>query len=401
MKAFVMACRNWLRVVLPGHLLELAATWLLAWCLLLAIRHWAFDHEVLQSVFHFLGFYPPLLLALAYGGFRTWYFHPIENVPYATWLRTTPWHYPQPLPLGPLLLVAQDAVVLGCLSAVFTLTMIDPGESMLMAWYHFAAIVPGLFLGMRGGFVWLSALAHRERYGMYLIPLLVGVILWNLFSFSLWIAVIVCVGLVCRFSLHRFVRYSESLVPGSSILALLRQVQVVSSKVWPVERMLDIRAGRLLGRQDTFLMAASYAWVAASCAHASIALHPSPPKTLEFVSSYVLPPLVVGGLMRLATYCLVHVPPMGLIGRIPTRRFIVPGYDRVLVAPLAGVAVGGVLPGVLLRIGMPVEGVIGVSLLLGLWALLEIGPSLDEWNHTGHHRLRSGGRNKRVFSTPS
>src|SRR5580765_387984 len=56
--------------------------------------------------------------AVAYGFVRLWRFHPACKPAYCSWLEMSPWTARKPLPLGPIHLVWQDAVVLGVLAAV-------------------------------------------------------------------------------------------------------------------------------------------------------------------------------------------------------------------------------------------------------------------------------------------
>jgi hypothetical protein len=56
--------------------------------------------------------------AVVYAFLRLWRFHPACKPAYCSWLEMSPWTSRQPLPLGPLHLVWQDAVVLGVLAAV-------------------------------------------------------------------------------------------------------------------------------------------------------------------------------------------------------------------------------------------------------------------------------------------
>src|SRR6266487_2602254 len=55
-----------------------------------------------------------------YALYRLWRFHPACNQPYAAWLKLSPWTADKPLPLGPIHLVWQDAVVVGALTALAT-----------------------------------------------------------------------------------------------------------------------------------------------------------------------------------------------------------------------------------------------------------------------------------------
>ena len=57
-------------------------------------------------------------VAFIYGIYRVVKFHPDTNQRYRDWLATTPWTYGKPLPLGPLRLVWEDAVIIACLIGV-------------------------------------------------------------------------------------------------------------------------------------------------------------------------------------------------------------------------------------------------------------------------------------------
>src|SRR5262249_55837152 len=56
--------------------------------------------------------------ALVYAVFRLLRFHPACNPAYSAWLEMSPWTAAKPLPVGPVHLVWQDAVVVGSLAAL-------------------------------------------------------------------------------------------------------------------------------------------------------------------------------------------------------------------------------------------------------------------------------------------
>src|SRR5258705_8010606 len=51
-------------------------------------------------------------IAAVVGNYRATVFNPLASAGYRRWLATTPWRPPQPLPLGPVHLVARDLIVL-------------------------------------------------------------------------------------------------------------------------------------------------------------------------------------------------------------------------------------------------------------------------------------------------
>lgn len=97
---------------------------------------------------------------------------------------------------------------------------------------------------------------------------------------------------------------------------------------------------------------------------------------------------------RLFVYLGSYRPPIGIWGRIMTGRWIIPGYDYVLLAPLCILLVellGGVAGS---RAAPATAGDSGYGLAIyplataaALIVALNMGPSLPEWRLTGHHRI--------------
>jgi hypothetical protein len=100
--------RRWLRVVLPiDQLAYIVLAVLLALTSVRLIRDRGPDDEL--AIWQIYVVYGSTIL---YAAFRAIYFHPVENRRYGNWLADSPWKYPQPLPLGPLQLVWQDALLI-------------------------------------------------------------------------------------------------------------------------------------------------------------------------------------------------------------------------------------------------------------------------------------------------
>jgi hypothetical protein len=121
-------------------------------------------------------------------------------------------------------------------------------------------------------------------------------------------------------------------------------------------------------------------------------------------------------LTRFALYQVAQLwPPISLAGRVATGRWLIPGYDRVLVAPLLAVAVfvftvlalldvspkvaspprtaaglGQVVVPALYRAAS--DPVLQASVAVGLVLLitLTVGPSRRRWLLTGTFRIRPG-----------
>jgi hypothetical protein len=100
--------------------------------------------------------------------------------------------------------------------------------------------------------------------------------------------------------------------------------------------------------------------------------------------------LVYGIIGRVALYCNGYAPPIGLWGRIALGRFIIPGYDQVLVAPVLAIlsfAAARFLP---VWSGMPEYFGPPIAVTAVWWSLVCVGPGLEAWRLTGNHRIVKG-----------
>ncbi len=81
-------------------------------------------------------------------------------------------------------------------------------------------------------------------------------------------------------------------------------------------------------------------------------------------------------------------PPISILGRLATFRWVIPSYDRAFVAPIAGIVfLWGFAGRELFRPGS--QSIVGVSILLTV-ALLVVflpGPSLRTWALTSECRI--------------
>jgi hypothetical protein len=106
----------------------------------------------------------------------------------------------------------------------------------------------------------------------------------------------------------------------------------------------------------------------------------------------VLPVLagIIGVVVRLFRYLDGYMPPTSLLGRLGTGRLIIPGYDRVFVAPaVAAIAAFGI-PLAFEAAGWNERLGLSVATTATLFANLGMGPTLAEWRLTGRRRLAAG-----------
>ena len=97
--------------------------------------------------------------------------------------------------------------------------------------------------------------------------------------------------------------------------------------------------------------------------------------------------LVVSGGRALA-YLTGTWPPISLAGRLATGRLIIPGYDRIFVAPLAMLIFGFAGPITLYMIHAPEVLIPAVSVWGVVMLGMSIGPSLETWRLTGCYRIK-------------
>jgi hypothetical protein len=91
--------------------------------------------------------------------------------------------------------------------------------------------------------------------------------------------------------------------------------------------------------------------------------------------------------VRTIHYCTGYAPPISLMGRIRTFRWIIPGYDKIFLAPFCTLLVGVLAidsfrpPGLDDLIALP------IALAIAVTVTLDTGPSMQSWRLTGQHRI--------------
>jgi len=369
------------------------------WALFLALAGYAailiagyfapFEPSDLRAMGMLLGF-----MAAAYGLVRVLLYDPLSRPKYRDWLSTTPWSSRQPLPLGPLHLVWQDALVLGAFE--------------LIAKFHFA-IPPLLYVGIFG-VIYLAFLAMclfsggQPVFGWAIFAGIISALglLPNLYAFS---GALVATYLLGYLGLRR----SLAAFPWEGRMGLWAQ-QPQRQPIWfptPEVRKSGVTvinaflASALVGALSYVLLRDFIVLLQlkfGSSAHAGTPLALS--SNLDAQISLVLlkqfreamPGMILFvaaslSLGRILVYCAQCWPPLKLLGRLATGRLIVPKYDKVFVAPLLTVLAGVFLPRGLLALGLEVPLVLGLSMACVLFLGLGLGPTLYDWQLTGAHRL--------------
>jgi hypothetical protein len=96
-------------------------------------------------------------------------------------------------------------------------------------------------------------------------------------------------------------------------------------------------------------------------------------------------------IVRVGAYVVGYAPPLNIYARVVLRRFLIPGYDEVFIAPLIAVLVGSVGSWFGGWCGVNFFVVTGpITAAVSLFIVLGLGPDFATWRLTGNHRIIEG-----------
>ena len=327
--------------------------------------------------------------AIVYALYRLWRFHPTGSRAYSTWLEMSPWTPDRPLPVGPVHLVWQDAVVIGVLMALAQWhARVDPALPLLA--FAFTWLI-GMTLLLANARVWPAFLALGFLWPALLLPENTDWSRWSLLG-----TIFLVVWLGHRASLKTFPwrpvnpvdRMSAAAGGKSGPNAELRiDFSVIGPAYlgWPY-LVLSPKIGRRAVPTPVSvwlgLLTGWWAW----CLFEASAADPSP-GLLFFLA-------VCAAGLRLILYCSNVAPLFNLWGRLTTGRLLLPGFDRVFVTPLVLVLIG-IGGGMLIPYSGPwYPATEAVVLGLLCFGLLQGGPNLQTWLLTGQLRFKASPNGK-------
>lgn len=372
---------RWFRVVLPPRLA--IGVLLLACAVIDSLYLWVRYGLQLPAATEPFTHVRSIVIGIAcavYGLFRAQAFHPLSRPEYRKWLELTPWTVRKPLPLGPIHLVAQDIVVVGLLLAfLHTLGPIN--------WHLASAFLFAYLLSLCA-----SLSATGERWTAYVLLFGLGAAVRLLPDPLVALA---CLGLLYPIAYRALLRslarfpwdlpwWWDSWEAHQARLkpAARNHPQLQSRLGWPFDLLqpsppkerISLLEGNVIG-----LLAGWWAYAIFAVARE---------EAYGFLTAALyLAPVQTCLIGRVMQYCACYWPPISLWGRIWTGRWIIPGYDTVLVAPiLAAVAAVGVPLG-LWMLGVPIPILFPVSLAAVLSITLCLPPTLKDWQLTGAHRI--------------
>jgi hypothetical protein len=358
------------------------------------------DGQIIWSrvVEDFSGIAPLVFLpaACAYGVYRIWAFHPVLRPGYRAWLTSTPWTAARPLPLGPVHLVPQDVLLLAITFALawpaHGMTSLEPIKAFCFVYVMTLA---------------LALACTRESTAAFLTAFGGGgiVSVWsNQLSFFAVAALTYLIAIVgLERSYRRFpwdldlttVRQLLMARDGSARTFQKRLLNRLGGRVnvgWPFDYVSPKDSGLTVSCWQASMTSLLAGWwffvlgskLPADEPHSYSGRYMLLQMPLCYAMLYVV-------MARLAIYRVPErMPPISLWVRIRTGRLVIPGYDRVLIAPLLTVAVvlGG--PVTLLDWGFSDVAATATGFGLALMTILAIGPSRKAWALTGDYRIVPG-----------
>lgn len=367
---------TWIRLVLPPD-----------WAILLFLGAYLALHALHVWVEAAFAIRDPTILGtrdlivvaavIAYAVFRVVAFHPLTVRDYRQWLERGSWTAHKPLPLGPVHLVPQDALTL-----LFLVFLFD-GEWLVWPRLFILFAFLLVYLGTLSVCLWVTDLPANS----YAVAWASSLAVWLSHEMPLSLAVlavayaIALVGL--RSSLVSFPRWTwrrwqlfDRLFENST------QARRQRSLGWPFDLLHPQRPLQGIGFAEALTLSLVAGWWVYMLA-ASVG---GPGGQMLAMMVHCL--IVVAALnARMRLYSPYYEPPINLWGRIGTWRWILPGYDRVVVAPwlvlLGWFAAWKLGP----RFGVPFEISMPITAAAALLIVLVAGPSLPEWRLTGYHRI--------------
>lgn len=384
---WVKAFRMWIRVVLPFEWAVLV--WVGMQTLLygvVAVGLLTGNSQLTADLWDSVSVVSGMTAGM-YGVFRTWYFHPIENLAYGEWLQKTPWSLIDPLPLGPLNFVWQDAVIL------FAMGLLSPTPIVTLG------VVLTFFVGGYCVSQAIFASFRREPVGAYGFFILLGVGIIGMMRLEVIVPIAIAMCIVAHISnrllLHRFheIDLAESTV--TQAMSSLLFVLAPPDEGWPAGFLCRDGKKKIV----TQIHAIGIALIASWLTYAMMWHFPiDPDNAWERTVSCAVGLSIYVILPRLYLYCWNYRPPMSILGRIATGKWFILGYDKVFV--FAIVILAGWFAGYqLAQMGYDVRFSLALATGLVVWGTLGVGPALREWSMTGDHRIVPGLRKKKMFET--
>ncbi len=417
--------KNWMRVVLPPG--SLIAVFILMYLVVIGFM-WltgfvgpqGWKNQYLFAVRDGV----VLFGAFVYGCFRSTHFHPACHSEYFNFLKQTAWTPEKPLPLGPVYLIGQDAVVL-----LFLLAAIWP-EPFFHPLAPLFTMMLGYFIGLLFVFqfchVWkqlyilafgcgAAVLFWSNPLGAFLILTVLYLVAYQGVKISL--VELHCMMLEEAISGENISSVGDKILeknfmkrltgwPFDSLVARKPTFGFMKDRLTSIPRVHGILISLLVGwsvfsivfmafqisevdRNDSLSFLTDHVSTVGEVLQQEL-LHPGQSmvsRDSDIVLMLLMIPCFFLSLFRMSSYCEGHPPPINLWGRFQTFRWIIPEYDKVFIAPLCIVLVPTIFSPASYYIGISPLFSVPLMVTLMFLAALLIGPNRVEWQLTAPCRL--------------
>ncbi len=334
----------------------------------------------LAMVGHHLAGIALVFAAATLGVYRASVFHPVFRKSYRQWLESTPWDGRQPAPLGPIAWTPQDVAIIAAMALAAWWR--HPG---IWPWHVVLAFVATYALTMAVSFVLLG-----ERLWAYLSAFALALLVshWSRETIvsALFVAALAygLVHLGLKRSLARFADWKLDWLDRFNIdMAVLFRRAIVDKVGWPYDALTPNLIVPALRTSDGWLLS-----LLAGCwTRAAIGVITLNEPVSDPILVFAFLVFLTGVAFRIGSYVVGSLPPISVLGRLMTGRLVIPGYDRIFVAPLLALG-AGLLIGDLHRryqLDWSVADPLAVTCILA--PLLTCGPTLRDWKLVGHCRL--------------
>lgn len=327
MRAIFQAYR-WFQVVLPPVWVLCLAT--LCYGFTVGLQQFVLKYDAAHEAMYFGQMRHVIVIALAvlYGCYRGTTFHPAFQEDYLAWLSRTPWRFPKPLPLGPVLVVAQDWIVL-LLLEVMLLDVPLEMRIVLIGSFFFALCSCWTI------WIWLT----DSRSAAYQMGYALGAVVLA-YSFSPLVAAAIMIAVY----ILSLMRWKQSFAAFPWPTYMMRKQNVRRSQIirqanksrrsghtdlsgWPYD-FLSPQPQPQLPKQERLVIVGLVGWWVFALLSLESRLAP---QELVFINSQTV-------LVFAALHCLITVllyvgsywPPISFLARITTGRWIIPSYDAAL-----------------------------------------------------------------------
>lgn len=314
--------------------------------------------------------------------------HPLFDINYLRWLDATPWNADKPFPLRKYDLGEYE------LAAIIVITLAGIPAVYVTPWHYPAAMIAGhLIISM---LILITIQAFRSLYMFGAAAVACGFLWQHPPALLLIVATTYAIMTFrLRAAIERLI-WRFDIQPGDEDYIRWRAGDKGRRNVtipYPFNVLAKNHPTFRFSTRDAILLSAliSAGWFLLATHPATE--NPDSMPVLNFVMIALIP------FVRLILFGpIFHRPPISLRGRIATRQYLIPGYDRVFVAPIVAFAVGVALYFGCQWIGIARTIAGPVGLFAASMITLRMRPHYDEWILTGHYRLWIAGA-REFFTT--